>query len=64
MMINAQMMKNVQPKGCAEVSCKRMNAMYASKGPGRAGNREPMTAMIQMIAQRMMRRISMTKHNE
>ena len=39
-------MKKVQLNGCPEVSCKSINATYASNGPGNTGSSDPMIATI------------------
>lgn len=44
-------MKKVQENGCAELICSKMNAIYASKGPGNTGSKDPMIARIHSSAQ-------------
>lgn len=51
-------MKNVREKGCPEVNWSKISPIYANNGPGKTGSREPMIAIIQSMAQRMMRTIS------
>lgn len=58
-MISARTMKNVRENGCPEVNWRRMNAIYASNGPGNTGSNEPMIAIIHKIHQRMISAISM-----
>ena len=57
----AQTIKNVQPKGCAEVSCNNMNAIYTSKGQGNTGTIEPMIARTHKIIHMILRKISICR---
>lgn len=57
-MISARTMKKVREKGCPEVNCRRMNAIYANSGQGNTGNNEPMIAIMHNTPPTMLRTIS------
>ena len=59
--IIAQTIKNIQLKGCAEVSCKRMNAIYTRIGPGNTGTIEPIIARTHKIIHTILRTISICR---
>jgi hypothetical protein len=60
-MMSARTMKNVRENGSLEVNWRRMKAMYASKGHGKTGSKEPMMAMRHKTLQNMINAISIPK---